>query len=363
MVAKTVRSESSFPWKPSQIDWDRRRTRSTADPWGQKPPGQDVMFFVQKRRFFVRHAFVFKTAVRELYFSKKFCSVNYNKIFFVFVLPCKKCSFSRFVQQKISCPYCFVKPKIIVFVFVKTGNKQRRLRTRVWRHRRREKPDDRRPESRQAHRPVHGDNGGRLPAWGKGAGRPGPADSLARPERRFPLPMFPASDCCKDWTHSLLFVETGFFSRLPLLSDSFGFLEGTGPSPSYPLWTVSTSLPRIQDSFVFLHYICRRRILYAAPADTFCRIWLTSSWIFPHPSLSVRHHCAPIPRKGSGSTTTILQECRVQSRYRPIYRPLILSADIWLQISVSVSKNDIGRSLVQSKLLTVALLRDISSQA
>jgi len=39
---------------------------------------------------------------------------------------------------------------------------------------------------------------------------------------------------------------------VPLLPDSFGFLRGTGPSPSYPLWTVQTSLPRSQPSFVLL---------------------------------------------------------------------------------------------------------------
>jgi len=57
------------------------------------------------------------------------------------------------------------------------------------------------------------------------------------PERRSRCPCFllPGSDYCKDWTHSLLFVGTGSFSRLPLLPDFFGFLEGTGPSPSYPL--------------------------------------------------------------------------------------------------------------------------------
>jgi len=35
-------------------------------------------------------------------------------------------------------------------------------------------------------------------------------------------------------------------------ADSFGFLGGTGPSPSYPLWTVLASLPRSQPSFVLL---------------------------------------------------------------------------------------------------------------
>jgi len=34
------------------------------------------------------------------------------------------------------------------------------------------------------------------------------------------------------------------------LLDSFGFLGGTGPSRSYPLWTVRTSLPRSQPSLV-----------------------------------------------------------------------------------------------------------------
>jgi len=38
----------------------------------------------------------------------------------------------------------------------------------------------------------------------------------------------------------------------PPLPDSVGFLGRTGPSQSYPLWTVSTSLPRLQPSFVLL---------------------------------------------------------------------------------------------------------------
>jgi len=42
------------------------------------------------------------------------------------------------------------------------------------------------------------------------------------------------------------------FSLLPLLPDSFGFLRGTGPSPSYPLWALLTSLPRSQPCFVLL---------------------------------------------------------------------------------------------------------------
>jgi len=40
------------------------------------------------------------------------------------------------------------------------------------------------------------------------------------------------------------------FSQLPLLPDSFGFLGGTGPSPSYSL--CSTLLPRSQPFFVLL---------------------------------------------------------------------------------------------------------------
>jgi len=49
-----------------------------------------------------------------------------------------------------------------------------------------------------------------------------------------------------------LSIDTNSFSQLPLLPDSFGFLGGTGPSPFYPLWIVSTSLPRLQPSFVLL---------------------------------------------------------------------------------------------------------------
>jgi len=41
-------------------------------------------------------------------------------------------------------------------------------------------------------------------------------------------------------------------SQLPLLPDPFGFLGGTDPSPSRPLWTVPTLLPWSQPSLVLL---------------------------------------------------------------------------------------------------------------
>jgi len=75
-----------------------------------------------------------------------------------------------------------------------------------------------------------------------------------KPEHHSPLPMFSAH-----WPRLLQrldtlanFLKTKSFSQLPLLPDSFGFLEGTGPSPSHPLWTISTSLPRSQPSLFFL---------------------------------------------------------------------------------------------------------------
>jgi len=52
-------------------------------------------------KIFVRHALMIKTAVHELYFAKQFCSGNYNKIFFMLVLPCKKVHFSLIVAAKI----------------------------------------------------------------------------------------------------------------------------------------------------------------------------------------------------------------------------------------------------------------------
>jgi len=42
------------------------------------------------------------------------------------------------------------------------------------------------------------------------------------------------------------------FSHNSLLPDFFSFLRGTGPSPSHPLWTVPTSLPRFQSFLVLI---------------------------------------------------------------------------------------------------------------
>jgi len=78
------------------------------------------MLFIRIQRFFVRHAFMLKTAVYELYFAKKFCSENYNKIFFVFMLHCKKMLiFSIRPIKESLCLCCFAKPTIIVFGFAK----------------------------------------------------------------------------------------------------------------------------------------------------------------------------------------------------------------------------------------------------
>jgi len=66
--------------------------------------GWHAMCFVRIRSFFVRHVFVFKTAVCELYFVKNFVRVTIIK-------------FSSY-----SC--CFAKPKIFVFMFVKKLEQQ-----------------------------------------------------------------------------------------------------------------------------------------------------------------------------------------------------------------------------------------------
>jgi len=53
----------------------------------------------------------------------------------------------------------------------------------------------------------------------------------------------------------LFYLETKSFSKLSLLPDFFGFLEGAGFSPSRPLWTVSSSLP--QSQLLLPSYLCR----------------------------------------------------------------------------------------------------------
>jgi len=124
------------------------------------------------------------------------------------------------------------------------------------------------------------------------------------------------------------------FSQLPLLPDSFGFLRGTGPSPSRPLWTVqfcchgynlllSTYLCRIKRKREFflqrlrtpslgsnslpfgLSRICMS--LSGVPSLALFLPFLTSGPDFgawPDCWVSVEFLLAPIPRKGSGSTTT-----------------------------------------------------------
>jgi len=58
-------------------------------------------------------------------FCQKFCLGYYNKIFFVFVLYCKKMFiFSIRGSKKFSSSCCFAKPKIFIFVFLKKLEKQ-----------------------------------------------------------------------------------------------------------------------------------------------------------------------------------------------------------------------------------------------
>jgi len=115
----------------------------------------------------------------------------------------------------------------------------------------------------------------------------------------------------------------------------FGFLGGTGPSPSHPLWrTVPTSLPRSQPSLVILlmqdktereFFMQRLRTPFAGSDSTppglsrtrsspARHLWLgTTSSIFDLWSrpwgvagllVSVKFLHVLIPWKGSGSTTT-----------------------------------------------------------
>jgi len=127
-------------------------------------------------------------------------------------------------------------------------------------------------------------------------------------------------------------VKTKSFSQLPLLPDSFSFLEGTGPSPSHPLWTVPTSLPRSQPSLVLLPmqdkteeklFVQRLRTPYAESDSSPPGL----SWIWASPACHLWHYFfqfwplvqtlghgptvgspwssyTPIPLKGSGSINT-----------------------------------------------------------
>jgi len=113
-----------------------------------------VMLFVRIRRFFVRHAFVFKTAVRhafvfktavrELYFAKNFVRETIIKFFSYSCCIAKKCSFSRFVSAKnfcvrvalqnqkssYSCLSKNLNSRIFVFVFSKKCAQTKNLRVR-----------------------------------------------------------------------------------------------------------------------------------------------------------------------------------------------------------------------------------------
>jgi len=89
----------------------------------------------------------------------------------------------------------------------------------------------------------------------------GPRSCWTFGNKRANTPRYPCSlptgiDHYKDWTHSLLFVETKSFSQLPLLlPDSFCILRGTGPSSSHLLWT--SRLRCHGDSFLLSFHLCR----------------------------------------------------------------------------------------------------------
>jgi len=87
----------------------------------------------------------------------------------------------------------------------------------------------------------------------------------------------------------LLILKTKSFSQLPLLPDSFGFLEGTGPFPSHLLWDIPTSLSRSQP--LLSSYLCRikrKKENYSCSAcgNPLQDLIFTSFWIVPHLSLS-----------------------------------------------------------------------------
>jgi len=73
-------------------------------------------------------------------------------------------------------------------------------------------------------------------------------------------------------------LETKSFSKLSVLPNSIDFL----PSPSRPLWNVSTSLPRPQPSLVLLPM--QEEYLLAAPADIICRILLNIHLLLDYPA-------------------------------------------------------------------------------
>ena len=123
-------------------------------------------------------------------------------------------------------------------------------------------------------------------------------------------------------------------SHLPLLSklpNPQSLFGGTAPFSPYSLWAFPSSLPWPQSSFIFIGSV-GRRILLVVTVDTLYRTSIISSstvlslnlfvnlslaplslFLTNGPDLGVWPDCwvsaeflrAPIPRKGSGSTTTM----------------------------------------------------------
>jgi len=119
------------------------------------------------------------------------------------------------------------------------------------------------------------------------------ADSLAKTGATLPVTHVPCPLAPTICGVLLLFVEKSF-SQLPFLPDSFGFLGGTGSSPSYPLWTISTSLPRSQLTSVLLpmqdkteEFFLQRLRTPSAGSDS-PPPWLSRIQVFP--ACHLRHH-------------------------------------------------------------------------
>jgi len=116
-----------------------------------------------------------------------------------------------------------------------------------------------------------------------------------------------------------------------LLPNSLSFPGRTGPSPSHPLSTVPTSLPRSQPSLVLLpmqdntegeFFLQRLWTPFAgsnSPPSRLSRIWASPArilwhyfhfdlwprpWAWPDCWVFLEFLYAPIPWKGSGRTTT-----------------------------------------------------------
>jgi len=137
---------------------------------------------------------------------------------------------------------------------------------------------------------------------------------------------------CKDKIHPLLQLEKKFFSQFSLFPNSFDFFIGDGPFPPRPMLTVPTSLARSQPSFVllslqdktegefFLQCLRSSTAGSNSPPSRLSCIWTsparhigtTSSSLISGPGFRAWPDCwvsaqflhAPIPRKGSRSTTT-----------------------------------------------------------